>query len=340
MLLKIFAKGDFYEKIEYAFYMRKILIIITSLILLAGIGSYFVFFWEKQKWDISYKLIQVEGTNPYQEMKENIEKESQKNRELYNTAIRDQDPILCNGIWDDQKRSECSDMIQSTLAKKTGMIETCDTLTNTGIMNLCKDTIYNDRAITRRNRSICNNISDSDMKLFCQEETDKFILKLHIDDHTVTREICDTMGDQYKVTCLNEIREVDESVLYTDAIKENDTTLCKKIINIELQSTCLDTINLKKAITTQNSILCEDLKNAEKKLYCMSQVSKTNDIELYKSALRKNEVESCTQITNENLRNKCHDNIIIMTVKSGKDTTLCDTLTNIGMITSCQQLGQ
>lgn len=319
--------------------MKKILILITSLLLL-GVISYFLFVWEKSKWNVSYTVIQAEPVSPYEDMKANIDKENTKNIELYNAAIRDQDPMLCNGIQDNLKRSECSDMIQATVAKKTWSMETCDTLTNTGVILLCKDTIYNDRAVSQRNKSICKNISDSDMSIFCQEETDKLTLKLHIENKTITRELCENMGSKYQDTCLREIREVDESELIKTATNADDLELCNKINNAELQITCTDTITLKKAITTQNSILCDTLTNTAKKLYCMSQVSKTNDIELYKSALHKNDVEGCTQITNENLRNKCHDNIIMTTVKSEKNTTLCDTLTNTGMILSCQQLGQ
>ena len=110
--------------------------------------------------------------------------------------------------------------------------------------------------------------------------------------------------------------------------------------NSELQITCSDTINLKKAISTQNSILCETVQNTEKKLYCIGQVSKTDDIELYKSALIKNDLELCSRITSENLNTKCHDTVIITIVKSKKDITLCDSLKNTGMLTACQQLGQ
>jgi hypothetical protein len=320
--------------------MRKILIIITSIALFLGICSYFLFFGEKPIWNITYKVAPTVSDNLYTDMRSTVEKENEKNIDLYNTAIRDQDPLLCDGIGDNDKKVECHDMITATIAQKTWLIETCDTLTGTWIIMLCRDTINNDRAITTQNKILCDGISDSDRKLFCQEGVDEIILQKHIETHTVTKEICSVMSSRYQKTCMIEIREIDESELYKNAISKDDLELCDKITSIELKSTCLDTINLKTAITTQNSILCENLKNEEKKLYCIGQVSKTNDIALYKSAISSNDLESCSRIINENLRNKCHDTIIITTVKSEKDITLCDTLTNTGMIISCKQLGQ
>lgn len=103
----------------YSKHMRKILFIITSVVLFLGICSYFLFFGEKPIWDITYKVAPVVSDNPYADMRSTVEKENEKNIDLYNTAIRDQDPLLCNGIGDNDKKVECHDMITATIAKKT-----------------------------------------------------------------------------------------------------------------------------------------------------------------------------------------------------------------------------
>jgi hypothetical protein len=99
--------------------MRKILLIITSLTLLLGIGSYFLFFGEKPIWNITYRVIPTVSDDPYTEMRSKIVKDNDKNIDLYNTAIRDQDVHLCDGIGDSEKKIECHDMITATIAKKT-----------------------------------------------------------------------------------------------------------------------------------------------------------------------------------------------------------------------------
>lgn len=340
MNLKSSQKEDFLYILRYSYSMKKILFSIASLLILVGIGSYFLFFSEKSNWKINYNVTPVESQNPYEAMKARVEEENNKNIELYNTAIRDQDIHLCDGIWDNKKKSDCTDTITMTIAKKEWNPEKCDTLSNTGTVILCKDIFIADRAILAKESKLCKSISDTERKLSCQEEADNLMLKNNITNHTVTPMICARITQKYKETCLSEIREIDETELYKKAIDTDALELCNKITNSELQITCSDTINLKKAISTQNSMLCEAVQNTEKKLYCIGQVSKTDDIELYKSALIKNDLEICSRITSENLNTKCHDTVIITIVKSKKDINLCDSLKNTGMLTACQQLGQ
>jgi hypothetical protein len=320
--------------------MQKILIIITSIILLIGTSIYFIFFYQSPVWDISYDITPSNTPLTYEQAQANIGQSNIKNAELYNTAMRDQNMILCQGITNEDKQTECRDMITATLAKKSGTIETCDTLTSTGVILLCRDAISSDRAIETQDRTICNHISGMDRRSYCKDQVDKVILTQHIEAHTVTREICNALGDHYETDCLSEIRELDESTLYRDAIAKNSTKLCEQITAPELRNTCRDTISLKTAVTTESTDLCETISDPEKKLYCQNQVSKTNDITLYKSAILGTNIESCTPIVNTSLRAKCHDSIIISRVKTEQNITLCESLTNTGMISSCQQIVQ
>ncbi len=207
-------------------------------------------------------------------------------------------------------------------------------------MSLCRDTISTERAVTTLERTICNHISDMDHRLYCKDQVDAAILRTHIQTHTVSRELCMKLGTKYQKDCQIEIRELDETVLYRDALVANDAKLCESIIALELKSTCRDTIILKVAITTENRTLCESIADTDKKLYCESQVSKTNDIAIYKSAITGTNIELCTPIMTQSLRMKCHDTIIISRVKNEQNTALCATLTNTGMISSCEQIIQ
>ncbi len=305
-----------------------------------GTSVYFLFFYQTPVWNIGYDITPSSTTLTYEQERANIEQNNIENAQLYNTAMRDQNATLCEGITNEDKQTECRDMIAATAAKKSGTIETCDTLTSTGVISLCRDAISSDRAIATQDRSICNHISDMDRRSYCKDQVDKVILAQHIEAHTVTRELCNTLGDHYEADCLSEIRELDESILYRDAIAKNNAKLCEQITNPELRTTCRDTINLKTAVSTESTGLCDTISDPEKQLYCQNQVSKTNDIALYKSAILGVNIESCTPIVNTSLRTKCHDSIIISRVKTEQNTSLCETLTNTGMISSCQQIVQ
>ena len=116
---KILTKEDFFLKIEYATYMRKILIIITSVIILLGMYIYFFILQKDNKWEISYNTGSVESTVSYEQMKEKMIEENTKNAELYNTAIKDGNLSLCDGLSSENKKIECRDNIQITTIQKS-----------------------------------------------------------------------------------------------------------------------------------------------------------------------------------------------------------------------------
>ncbi len=331
--------------------MQKILIITLSFLAIIGIGiSTYIIFLDKNPIINNSTTVSPDGSKtgetvespmtPYQEMRATIEQDSAKNIASYNAAISSKNPELCDTITEENKKIECRDTIITGEAKKTWLIETCDTITGTGTAVICRDNIRNDRAVATRNKILCEKISNSEKKIFCQESVDELVLRSYVESNTVTKENCDTLSPKFQITCMTEIREADESIIYTDAVNKDDIELCKKITNTDLRSTCLDTINLKTAISSQNSVLCESLENADKKLYCINQVSKINDVAIYKLATSGNTLENCTTIINENLKTKCHDTIIINIVKSNNDTSLCESLTNTGMTRACKQIWQ
>lgn len=322
--------------------MRKsyiiILVIIGSLLALATWIYFYVYTRESPTWDIETHITTDIPTPTYESERSRVEAINAKNSELYNTAMQDQDRTLCNAISDMSQKSECSDMITATTAKKAGTIETCDTLTNTGTMTLCRDTILSDRAIAQTDRVLCDTIGDTDRRTTCQESVDEIRLTAKTRENAITREFCDTLGAHSQSICLTQIREIDETALYRDALAKNDTRICEQIVTTDLRATCLDTIRLKSAVTSDNTGLCDTITDADKQAYCQAQVSKTADIATYKSAITGTDTSACTAITNTNLRNKCHDTIIIASVKRNNDTTLCSGLTATGMISACQQI--
>ena len=272
-------------------------------------------------------------------MIEQVNQQNQKNADLYNTAIQDKNPLLCDGITTTEKQSECRDMIRAVDIRKSGTIESCDTL-GTVTLILCRDAITSDTAITKNDSTLCESISSSERQTYCRETIDEVSLRSRIEAHTVTRDFCDTLVAKYQTSCMTEIRERDESDIYTRAIATDDTTLCQTITQVELKTTCIDTILMKRASQTGNPALCESISDIEKRVYCETQVSKVSDVTLYKKAIAGTDIAACTQVSNTNLQNKCHDTITINLIRSTGNSTLCDTLRNTTLIASCRQIGK
>ena len=318
--------------------MQKTIFTIIFVILLLGAFGFFLFFQEKPIWDIGYKIGNDTTPNTFTEQQLLIEKENKKNMDFYNSALKNLNPNLCEWITKKIQQQECRDMIGATQAKKSGDIAACDTLTGTGIVILCRDAIRSDRAVTTRNKILCDKVTDTERKIYCKEQIDELILQANAEENSLTKDLCNKLGEEQKWNCLNEIQQIDETNIYKEATSKNDEKLCKTIKNKELQSTCIDTISIKIAVSTNNSILCEKISDQEKRLYCKTQVSKTEDINLYKSAIESNNLSTCEKINTLTLKNKCNDSIIISRVKIEKNPSLCSWLSNTGIIASCQQI--
>ncbi len=230
-------------------------------------------------------------------------------------------------------------MIRAIDIRKSGQIDGCDTL-GTGTVTLCRDAIASDTAITKNDAKLCDGISSLERQTYCHETIDETSLRSHIEAHTVTQDFCDTLVAKYKTSCMSEIRERDESDIYTRAIATDDTTLCQTITQVELKTTCIDTILMKRASQTSNPALCESISDIEKRVYCETQVSKVSDVTLYKKAITGTDVAACAPISNTSLQNKCHDTIVISLVRSSSNITLCDTLRNTSLVASCRQIGK
>ncbi len=329
-------------ELGYGENMKQIFIIIVSLgtLITIGIGIYFWFLYQKKNWNIETTTTINTTVPTYEDLRITAAKQNEKNSDIYNTALQDQNILLCAAISDPLQQSDCRDMIMANTAKKSGTIETCDTLISTGITLICRDVISSDRAITMSDRALCSQVRDTERRSSCETSIDEVQLGIRTRDQTITREFCDTLWEHYQSICLTQIHEIDETILYREAIAANDPKLCEKIKTIELASICQDTIRLKSAVNTDNTTLCETIIDSDKKLYCLSQVSKTADITLYKTAIAGTDTISCQKIINTNLRNKCSDTIIITTVKKYKNIVLCDGLTATGMISACRQIWQ
>ena len=323
--------------------MKKILFIILSLLIVIWGGVYFIVSQEnKNLWDIQYSQSpNIEKALTYQELREQMEEKNAKNVELYNMAIKEKDPRICEEITEISKKNECKDAIVASIAQKNNNLEQCSTLSNTGILVLCKDAIYTDRAIMSNDTWLCKEISSTTKQASCIDLIDIKKLQEATKDKKITEEFCETLiSEKQKSTCLASVSASDETSLYQRAITEDDINICKKIETQDTQITCIDTISLKLAISSSNITLCEDITDESKKAYCKMQLSRNSDIWIYKTSIQNNTLDACQNIENENLRNKCHDTIILNTVKIDKDVSRCDNINDTTIISACKQIWQ
>jgi uncharacterized protein YxeA len=105
-------------RLGYDIFMRKILFIITSVLILLSIGVYYILNPEDTPWNIRYSVSHGDPGTSYEEMRAKIEETAQKNIDLYNTAIKESNATLCNGISIESKKIECLDMTKINIAKK------------------------------------------------------------------------------------------------------------------------------------------------------------------------------------------------------------------------------
>lgn len=125
---------------------------------------------------------------------------------------------------------------------------------------------------------------------------------------------------------------------YLEAVKTLDLNLCKTIVEDRLKHVCQDTILLEQAQKSNNISLCSSISDGEKKVYCIEKAKTHQDIALFKRASESKDLRTCTSIMDTNLKNRCHDVITLELVKTSKNTKLCDTLTNTGIIENCKRI--
>ena len=322
--------------------MKKILFIVVSLLIIIWGGVYYFVSRENtDSWDIQYSQSpNTEKSLSYAELREQIEEKHAKNIELYNLAIKEKDPRICEKITESSKKIECDEFIVAAIAQKNDNLDQCSALTNVGIATICKDAIYSDRAIQKNDSTLCKEISSSERQSSCMDLIDTKKLQEATEKKSLTEEFCNSLSEKQKSACQKSLSSADESSIYQDATRENNLELCKKLTDITLQDTCNTTISLKLALTTNNIILCDSIRDDQKKSYCKMQLSRNTDIETYKSAIATNTLEACQKIENKNLRDKCNDTIIFNSVKSTKDITLCDSINNTTLIPACKQIWQ
>ena len=130
----------------------------------------------------------------------------------------------------------------------------------------------------------------------------------------------------------------DDRETYRKALSSKDRIVCDTIRDSAMKSQCRDTLLLEEALREGRGELCKSISNPERASSCSASIAMRRDTLSYQTIVAGGDISKCTTLTTEALLRQCHDVITIANVRSSQDRTLCDTLYNTGMISTCQKL--
>ncbi len=176
-------------------------------------------------------------------------------------------------------------------------------------------TTYND-AITKKDPTLCESISDLSERSRCK---DNITISVAVETHD--RSNCSSLSGAMLVRC-------EDTVIYSLASRDADKSLCREISDENIQTNCLkeqEEIMLKKASGSgQISREFCTLFETEWKTQCESLVSRVDESSLYRDAIEKKDITLCDTITDESLRFQCRDILLLQSAIASSDSTLCD----------------
>ena len=139
--------------------------------------------------------------------------------------------------------------------------------------------------------------------------------------------MCNELEGTYKTLCQEALAKQSATQISSDAIKTGDASNCETITTENEKNLCYDTVNLKKALTTNNMSECDRILDTNKKTYCETVLTRAIEGVKYREYISSGDLAGCKNLTQDVLRTKCQETIIFATVRTSKDARLCSELT-------------
>ncbi len=320
--------------------MKKIFFGILIIFLLLGWIIYFISWlsdtpkWQ-DKW--TFRTSQKE-TLSYEDKIKQDEETAVHDKGIYNNALKTQDTILCKDIINTDEKKRCYDMIGASVALKERKKEMCDTLSNSGIVERCRDNVSFSLAEKSWEKTMCALIIDENLRTQCEEMIDTKSFSLRVASGTIDTAFCGTLAGSVWDQCRAQVTRRDDKNSYNNALSQKTLESCDTIENEVLRSQCRDTIIFDMAIKQGDTDLCASISNKSRSEYCEKSLNVRNDTILYGSIVKEGDIIACDTLISLELKNRCHDVILIAQVRSNQDSALCENLYNTGMISSCRGL--
>ncbi len=257
---------------------------------------------------------------------------------LYNDAVLNESATGCTLIAAVSLKTRCQDVIGASIAQKSGDIRLCERLSDSGSKMNCEDAIVLVEAEKTIDQLVCARIHEENLRINCQKTVDEKRLKAASASGEISPDFCQSLHENFRAACKKNFRETNDANLYNGAVQSKNTMGCDGIYNEDTRDACRDVIILQKALINTDSISCSDIKNQEKKLYCMSSTVRRADSNAFQEIVAKGSIDECEKIQDTNLKNQCHDMIIMKMAREQKDATVCASLRNTGMQFPCVQM--
>ncbi len=324
--------------IQYFTLIMKQFLVIFFLLLAIGTSVLGYFFFK----DDFVILQNSESTRPdksYGETQEEKEDDINRDALLYNSAIEKRSKAMCEQIKDIQKQEECIATLIALEAISLWDITLCDTITSTSIQITCRERIIEKKAQSATDKSICDAIA-GDAQIRCKNTIDEKKLQVILANGNITKELCDSLETTYKAICMDALERAIATSISSNAISASNTDNCDEITTENEKDLCYDTVNLKKAFTTNDITECTKIIDDKKKEYCISTIGRALEAVRFKEYVAKNDLESCASLTTEAYKVRCEETIIFTQVRLSKNTNLCGRLPSEDSRATCEKLAK
>ena len=317
--------------------MRTTLITLAVLVLIGG--GIFFFFSKGASFETLWNATPAEPLpTSYTDTVATAQKSESEDIATYNSALEKQDVTLCDSIDSTARKTDCQDTIQSAQAQSSDNLDGCTTLSDSGKTLQCQDNIYAARAQKNTDKTLCSKIDAKNLKSYCEEQVDTRSLQDALEKNTVSESFCSSLVESLQDECKSSLTQVDDTAIYTEAIKKKDLKLCDTLSNEDIQGSCRDAIILQMALAEQNGDYCASISDTEKKQYCESTLNKKNDAERFQDIVATGDIAQCNKFSDKTLQYQCSDMITLAQVRTTHDSNLCGDLFNTGMQYACVQI--
>ncbi len=194
------------------------------------------------------------------------------------------------------------------------------------------------QAESGEDRDACNAIHEEHLRLNCQKSVDEKRLQSMNKSGSVSPEFCQTLHEDFRSECKKTYRDMSDTNTYNTALQDGNTNACESIYATELRNTCVDTVLFQKAMKSSDSTLCESMRDAPKKMACLTATVRQTDTNAFQLIVAQGDIAACENIQDMGLKNQCHDMILMKLARENKDYSICSSLRNTGLQFPCIQM--
>ncbi len=194
-------------------------------------------------------------------------------------AINSSDKKLCDQIKDKDTKQNCLDQINVLAGRTAESAADCKVVKDLALRQTCLDNFYLEQSAKNLDEDGCNSINDTDMKTRCVEivqrkvEIAEAAKKQAVRTFETTEEklkTCDTLEGEAASGCKDDAN-------FNLAFEKLDLTYCNAINDTAQQQNCIETqsvtinnLYLKQALITNNSSLCQKIIDDDLRSSCLS----------------------------------------------------------------------